>query len=760
MPVEFRKDAVLSILGNKVLRLEDPKLLTVGGTYVGDLWLESMVHVSYVTSTVAHARIIGVDLEAAASMPGVVAIYSSKDVELSPMASMFRDKPAMNRPFLAKDRVRFVGEPVAMVVATSQEAAIDAAEMVLVEYDPLPVVVDPERALDADVVLYDEVGSNIVTSFGEAGDETIFGSCDVVVSLKIINQRLAPAPLEVRSAMATVDKYGRLLFYASTQTPHAVKTLLAKVLKLDPTQVHVITPDVGGGFGAKATQYPEEILVAWAALKLGRPVRWVETRSENMVGLGHGRAQVQNLTLGALADGTIQAYRVDVIQDSGAYPSIGAFLPILTKTMASGVYDIPKIEFRSTSVVTNTTPIVSYRGAGRPEATEAIERIIDVLARKLDMDPVEVRRINLISKDRFPYDTGTGATYDVGDYEGALDMLMEYSNYAELRREQKERLETSSKQVLGVGVSVYVEITNPFPNSEFGGVELTKDGGLSIRSGTSPHGQGHRTAWSMVASEIFGIPLEKIQVITGDTDVVPHGVGTFGSRSLQLGGAAVHEASVRAFEMAREVAAEMLEASPSDIVPTPDGDGLNVVGVPTSKVTYAEIYERSIAIGKKVTHELDFSETNSTFPFGAHLAVVEVDIETGKVELKRFVAVDDAGRIVAPLLAEGQVHGGIAQGVAQALLEEFSYDQRGNPQTGNLSDYTFISAMELPSFEVSHQETPTHLNPLGAKGIGESGTIGSTPAVHNAVLDALAPFGLIHIDMPLTPQKIWSALSR
>ncbi len=750
----------MSILGNKVLRLEDPKLLTVGGTYVGDLQQDSMLHICYVTSTIAHARILTIDVTEAASMPGVVAIYSESDLDLVPMTSRFRDKPSMDRPFLAKDRVRFVGEPVVMVVATSQEAAVDAGEVVFVDYEPLPVVIDPEWALSSDVVIYDEVGSNVVTSFGEISGDSFFDDSDIVVTLKVVNQRLAPAPLEVRAAMAYVDDNGRLVFYASTQTPHSVKTQLARSLGLDPAQVHVITPDVGGGFGAKATQYPEEILVGWVALKLGRAARWVETRSENMVGLGHGRAQVQNLTLGTRADGTIVAYRIDVIQDSGAYPNIGAFLPVLTKTMASGVYQIPKIEFRSTSVVTNTTPVVSYRGAGRPEATEALERIIDVLARRLGMDPADVRKKNLVPKDAFPYETGTGATYDVGDYRGALDLLLDHAHYNELRLEQKRRIVDSPKNLLGLGVSVYVEITNPFPSTEFGGVELVKDGGLLIRSGTSPHGQGHRTAWSMVASEIFGISLEKIEVVTGDTDVVPRGVGTFGSRSLQLGGAAVHEASLSVFEMVKEIAAEILEANPSDLVVTPDGDGLNVVGVPTSKVTYSEIYEKATAGGKKVSHELDFSEVNSTFPFGAHLAVVDVDIETCKVELKRFIAVDDAGRIVAPLLAEGQVHGGIAQGVAQALLEEFSYDRNGNPQTGNLSVYSFISAAELPNFELLHQETPTYLNPLGAKGIGESGTIGSTPAVHNAILDALAPLGVEHIDMPLTPQKLWSALSK
>lgn len=750
----------MSILGNKVLRLEDPKLLTVGGSYVGDLQHDSMLHICYVNSTIAHAKILEIDVVEAASMPGVVAIYSAKDLELSPMRSMFRDKPSMDRPFLAKDRVRFVGEPVALVVATSQEAAVDAAEVVFVDYEPLPVVVDPEKALGLDMVIHGDVGSNVVTSFGELSGDSFFDQSDIIVTLKVINQRLAPAPLEVRAAMAYIDDNGRLVFYASTQTPHAVKSQLASSLGLDPTQIHVITPDVGGGFGAKATQYPEEILVGWVALKLGRAVRWVETRSENMVGLGHGRAQVQNLTLGAKSDGTFVAYRIDVIQDSGAYPNVGAFLPMLTKTMASGVYRIPKIEFRSTSVVTNTTPIVSYRGAGRPEATEALERVIDVLAHRLGIDPSDVRKKNLIPKEAFPYETGTGATYDVGNYLGALDLLLDSAGYDELRLEQKRRIEESSKNLLGLGLSVYVEITNPFPNAEFGGVELIEGGGLLIRSGTSPHGQGHRTAWSMVASEIFGIPLEKIEVVTGDTDVVPHGVGTFGSRSLQLGGSAVHEASIGAFAIAKDIAAEILEANPSDLVVTPDGDGLNVVGVPTSKVTYAEIFERATGTGKKVSHELDFSEANSTFPFGAHLAVVDVDIETGRVELMRFMAVDDAGRIVAPLLAEGQVHGGIAQGVAQALLEEFSYDQDGNPQTGNLSDYSFISAAELPSFELFHQETPTYLNPLGAKGIGESGTIGSTPAVHNAVLDALAHLGIEHIDMPLTPQKLWSALSR
>ncbi len=749
----------MSILGNTVVRKEDPKLLTVGGRYVGDLHLNETYYATFVTSTVAHGSIVALDLEAARSAEGVIGVYSAEDLSLVSPRSVFSEHPTMVQPYLASETVRFVGEPVVMIVATSPACALDAAELVFIDYEARPAVTDLEAAYRNEVLLFPEEGTNVVTSLGQPFDDAFFDDAEIVVSQRMVNQRLAPAPLEGRALAAVPGEDGRLTCYASTQTPHSVKSAVVEALGIAEDMVRVITPDVGGGFGAKASQYREEILVAWAAHSLGSPVTWVETRSQNMVGLGHGRAQVQVGTIGATAEGRITGYRLDVLQDGGAYPMVGCFLPILTMQMAPGIYNIPKLEFRSSSVVTNTTPIVSYRGAGRPEATAAIECLMDLLARKLQMDPAELRRMNMIEEDAFPFTTTGGSTYDVGAYGAALDKALAVGRYGALREEQRERRQQRSVRQLGIGLSCYVEVTNPFPSQEFGGVEVLLDGSVLVRSGTSPHGQGHDTSWSMLVSEVLGVPLEKVVVVTGDTDRVPRGVGTFGSRSLQLGGVAVFGAAQEVLELARQVGSELLEADPEDLVISDDGLGLQVVGSPTSQLSWSTLAQAAMSKGTPLSSEVDFKAENSTFPFGAHLIVVEVDVETGKVEIRSVVAVDDAGKIVAPLLAEGQVHGGLAQGIAQALMEEVVYDGDGNPLTSNLADYAMISAAELPSFQLVHQETPTFLNPLGAKGIGESGTIGSTPAVVNAVLDALSPYGIEYLDMPLTPNRIWKALS-
>lgn len=749
----------MSILGNRVVRREDPKLLTTGGTYVGDIDLGTCLYAYFVTATVAHGAISEIDVAAARESEGVVAIYTWGDLDLSDPVPMFKNRPSMVKEYLARDFVRYVGEPVALVVADSAAAATDAAEMILVDYDVKDAVVDIEAAFGDSTLLYPLEGTNVATSLGAEFSDDFFSDADVVVSQRIVNQRLAPVPLEVRACAARPTDDGRLEVYASTQTPHAVKAAVAAALGLDPSNIHVITPDVGGGFGAKAAQYSEEMLVAWAAKKLDRPVMWVETRSQNLTGLGHGRAQVQYAELGAKSDGTVVGYRLRVIQDGGAYPMVGCYLPMLTMKMATGVYKIPKFEFTSSSVVTNTTPIVSYRGAGRPEATAAIERMMDLLAKELSMDPAEIRSLNLIAKESFPYKTAAGATYDVGDYQRVLSDVLAAASYESIRKEQAERRCRGDVVQLGIGISVYVEVTNPFPSKEFGAVAVSSEGRVMVRSGTSPQGQGHATSWAMLASDVLGIPMETIDVVTGDTDLVPRGIGTFGSRSLQLGGVAIHQASTEVLERAKSIAAEMLEASLDDIVVSDGARGLGVAGTPSVSVSWAELATHAEGSGEPLIAEVDFSADDSTYPFGAHLVVVEVDTETGKVQVQRVVAMDDAGRIIAPLLAEGQVHGGLAQGIAQALMEEMVYDSAGNPLTSNLADYGFISAAELPSFEILHNETPTFLNPLGVKGIGESGTIGSSPAVQNAVIDALAHLGVTHIDMPTSPKKVWEALA-
>jgi carbon-monoxide dehydrogenase large subunit len=758
--VETGEGASVSILGNRVLRKEDPKFLTVGGSYVDDLVIEGAAYLVYVRSTQAHARITGIDAAAAKQAPGVLDVVTADDLGLSPAPpSMPMINQAMGQPALSTGVVRYVGEPVAAVVAETLAQAADAAEMVVVDYEPLPVVVDPERSVAGETLLFPEAGTNVALDLSGERDQGLFQGCEVVVRQRIVNQRLAPCPLEVRASAARFEPNGRLTFWASTQAPFAVRSGLAAMLGIGQDQIQVLSPDVGGGFGAKGSPYPEELFVAVVARHLGRPVRWAETRSESMMALGHGRAQVQHVELGGSRGGHLQAYRLEVVQDCGAYPILGTILPTLTRTMMCGTYAIPKVEFDGRSVVTNTTPVTSYRGAGRPEATAAIERAIDLFAAEIGMDPAEVRRRNLVAADAFPYTTTVGTTYDVGNYPRALELVLEAADYQSLRAEQARRRQAGERLQLGLGLSVYVEITNGIPGSEYGSVEIFPDGHVLVRTGTSPHGQGHATAWSMLVSEATGIPIEDIEVVHGDTDVVPRGIGTFGSRSLQIGGVAAAQAAAKVVDLARQLAAELLEADPADVVLDRVGQRFHVAGAPARSRSWTDLAREAKERGQSLLAEVDFTPPGPTYPFGAHLAVVEVDVETGRVRLVRMVAVDDAGRILNPLLAEGQVHGGIAQGVAQALLEEMAYDADGNPLTSNLADYSFISAAELPSYETVHMETPTPINELGAKGIGESGTIGSTPAVQNAVVDALSHLGVRHVDMPTTAERVWQALS-
>jgi carbon-monoxide dehydrogenase large subunit len=690
--------------------------------------------------------------------PGVVAVYTAEDIPLGPLPAGLPGIPeAMARTPLAKDTVRFVGEPVAMVLTEERYQGEDAAEAVLVDYDPLPALVDPIRALESEVHLFPEHGSNVATDFREPLPDGFFDGCDVVVRQRVINQRVAPCPLEVRSTAAEWTD-GKLTQWISTQAPHGAKGSLVGAFGVDESQVRVIAPDVGGGFGAKMI-YPEDVAVAWAARETRRPVRWTETRSESMLALGHGRAQVQDIAIGGTRDGKVLAYRLEVVQDAGAYPAIGAFLPFLTRMMAPGTYAIPKVSASAVAVATNTTPIGAYRGAGRPEATAAIERAMDLFAAEIGADPAEVRRKNLVGSDAFPFSTATGFVYDSGDYVRALDLALEASGYKELRAEQKRRREQGGPLQLGIGVSTYVEITNGAGDTgELAVVEVLPSGKARVYTGSSPHGQGHVTAWSMLASEQLGIPMEDIEVIANDTDLVASGVGTFGSRSLQAGGLAVHEASLQLVDEARKVAATMLEANPDDVVLDRVDGRFHVAGTPAVAKSWADVAkEAGGESGIRVEHRS--APPSPTFPFGAHVAVVEVDTETGQARLERHVAVDDAGTIINPLLAEGQRHGGIAQGAAQALMEEVRYDDYGNPVTGNLADYAMISAAELPSFELVPMETPTPVNKLGAKGIGESGTIGSTPAIQSAVVDAISHLGVRHVDMPVTPERIWTALN-
>jgi carbon-monoxide dehydrogenase large subunit len=745
----------MSIIGTRVVRTEDPVFLSRGATYTDDLTDERLtgaLHLTLVRSPLAHARITSIDVEAARTAPGVVAVITGADLDIAPQLLFPAATQGMVRSSIATDKVRFVGEPVAAVLTEEAYQGQDAADLVEVDYDPLPAVIDVREALKDEVLLFEEVGTNFAGGWGhdEEFDEHLFDDCEVVVSRDIVNQRVAACPLETRAAAAAWGDDGRLTIWCSNQNAQGTRDEIAGWLGVEPTTIHLITPDVGGGFGAKIGADPEFAVVAALAKRVGRPVRWTETRSENMTGMQQGRAQRQTITIGGNRDGKVLAYRLDVLADAGAYPRAGVFLPMFTRQMAPAVYDIPKVESRARCLVTNTTSIGAYRGAGRPEATAAIERAMDLFASEIGMDPAEVRKRNVVAPDKFPFTTKGGVTYDTGEYAKAIDTVLEAAGYADLRAEQAARRERGDAVQLGIGVSAYVEITAGGMSAEDASVEVHADGTVTVFTGTSPHGQGHATAWAMLASEHLGIPVEKITVKHGDTDLVPRGLGTMGSRSLQTGGVAVYQAAGELVELAKQRAADVLEANVDD---------LEVVeGSVTVKGTGTGITLADLAAREQLKVDSRFDSGAPSFPFGSHVAVVEVDVESGKAVVDRIITVDDAGVVLNPLLAEGQRHGGIAQGIAQALLEEVVYDEDGNPLTATFADYGFPSAAELPSFSLVTMETPTPLNPLGAKGIGEAGTIGATPAVQNAVIDAVSYLGVRHIDMPATPLRVWTAI--
>ena len=747
-------------MGQRIRRREDPRFLRGEGHYVDDLSMPGALHLTFVRSYMAHARINGIDTSEAEAAGAQVFTAAHVGGIVNPPPPFIPVDAQMHRPLLAADTARFVGDIVAIVVADSREASVDAAELVDVDYDPLPSVTDPEEAARDEVVLYPGVGSNVcIANPAQDPDPNLFDSSDVVVTGKVISQRLAACPIEPRSSAAQWGEDERMTLWISSQTPHQDKMVLGMLLGLEPENVRVVAPDVGGGFGAKGIAV-EDVLVGWTARATGKPVRWTETRSENMVAMHHGRASILEFELGANRDGETQALRLNILADAGAYPGIGAFLPMLTSMMASGVYRIPKIETNVRAVVTNTTPVGPVRGAGRPEATQMIERAMDQLAGELSLDPAEVRRRNFIPNDAFPYTTASGANYDIGDFGGALDLVLESAGYEDLRREQSRRRENGGTRQLGIGLSVYVEVTNGISESEFGGVEITATGEAIVRTGSFSQGQGHETTFAQIASERLGIPIERITVSKGDTDVVPRGTGTYGSKSTQIGGVAAGKASEEVVEIGKRLAAAELEAAPEDMELDVEQGRFHVTGAPSPSLSWGDLAGRLDSEGRlgELSAEVDFQAAQPTFPFGAHVAIVEVDTETGAVELQRMVAVDDAGRIINPLVAEGQVHGGVVAGIAQALYEELTYDSDGNPQNATLVTYGIPAATELPSIEVVGMETPTPINPLGVKGIGESGTIGATPAVHNAVIDALSPYGVRHIDMPVNGETVWLAI--
>ncbi|HLW59353.1 MAG TPA: xanthine dehydrogenase family protein molybdopterin-binding subunit [bacterium] len=761
--------AVSRYVGARVKRIEDPKLIRGEGAFLDDLQIAGLLHAVFVRSPYGHARIRALDLHAARAYPGVVAALAAADVpEIQkplPVIPVRGMRSADHLP-LAVGEVRYAGEPVAVIVAEAADIARDAADLVKIDYDPLPAAVDLERAAAGGPFAHAGWDTNVAyTNTVEQGDlDAAFRNAPVTVRQRMVNQRVAPVSLEPRGTLAMYDGsqgQGLLTVWTSTQEAHSIRDGLSQVLGLEARRIRVITPDVGGGFGAKLNTYPEDVVVSHLAQRLHRPVKWVETRQENLLTTTHGRGQVIEVEVAAEKDGRIRGMRSRVIADLGAYlVYTTAIVPTLTPLMIQGPYDIPALRCELIALYTNTCPTGAYRGAGRPEATYYLERVMDLVADEAGVDPVEVRRRNFIRPSRFPFKAASGAEYDSGDYAKPLDEVVRLADYPALRAHQ----ETARRggKIVGIGLSSYVEICG-FGPWELGTVRVNKDATATVVTGTSPHGQGDATGFAQIVADTLTIPIEDISVVFGDTLLVQYGGGTSGSRSMSLGGSAVYLAAQDVRTQILGVAANLLEASPADL--SLADARVTVRGTPGRAISIAEVavaaYDASHlpegqAPGLEATSR--FKSQGTTFPFGSHLCVVEIDRETGQVRIVRYVAVDDCGRVINPLLVDGQVHGGIVQGASQALLEAVSYDEHGTLLTRTLSEYGIPQAHLVPRMERGVSVTPTPRNPLGAKGIGEAATIGSTPAVVNAVVDALSHLGVRHLDMPLTPERIAAAL--
>jgi carbon-monoxide dehydrogenase large subunit len=764
-------------IGARVRRKEDPRLITGRATYTDDVRLPRMAHVKIVRSTHAHARISAIDLAQARAAPGVVAVLTGADLEGAvaplPVAHRIENLKAPPHPVLAHGHVRFVGEPVVAVVAETAAQAADAAERVAVDYDPLPVVLDVVAAArDGAQLVHRDLGTNVAFTMPlQAGDpDAAFQRAPVKIKQRIVNQRLVPVAIEPRSVVADYHPgYEKLTLTSTTQIPHLARLLLAAVLSLPEHRIRVVAPEVGGGFGSKLNFYAEEPLLAYLSRRLSRPVKWTETRTEAFLSTIHGRDQVCDLEIAAGEDGKVVALRARLYQDLGAYHQLlTPVIPTLTVLMLPGCYTIQHLDIELKAVFTNKVPTDAYRGAGRPEATLIIERAMDLVADATGKDPAEVRRTNFPAAHAFPFATATGLSYDSGNYQGTLDRLLTNANYRALRREQAEKRQRG--ELMGIGLSTYVEICGLGPSAalpaggwEFCELEVRRTGKVVVRTGVSPHGQGEETTFAQIVADGLGVTPDDVEIVHGDTDAVEQGIGTFGSRAQAVGGAALARCIETVRTKARRIAAHLLEASPEDIVF--EGGQLFPRGVPARSKTLQQIVDAAYA-ADQLPAEIEpglsamhfFEPSNFTFPFGAHLAVVDVDPETGRVALRRYVGVDDCGTVINPMIVEGQLHGGIAQGVAQALFEEAVYDESGQLITGSLMDYAVPKASFLPGFELDHTVTPTPVNPLGAKGVGEAGTIASGAAVANAVIDALRHRGVKHLDMPYKPERIWRAL--
>jgi carbon-monoxide dehydrogenase large subunit len=764
-------------IGARIRRKEDPRLITGSSTYTDDVKLPGMLSMVLVRSPHAHARITEIDVSEAEGMDGVVAIVTGADLEGTvaglPVAHTLDELKEPPHRALSIDKVRYVGDAVAAVVAVDPSRARDAAERVHVGYESLEAVVDIEAATeDGSPLVHEEEGSNIAYEFPFlAGDvDEALLNADVVLRLRLMNQRQIPVALEPRSVIAQFDRgFGKMTLWSTTQIPHLLRTQLAVGLGFPEHSIRVIAPEVGGGFGSKLNVYAEEFLTAHLSRTLGRPVKWTADRSEGFLATTHGRDQLNEVEVGVDGEGRLLGMRVRMLQDLGAYHQLlTPVVPTLTVLMLPGCYRLPNLEVHLSGVFTNKTPTDAYRGAGRPEATFLIERVMDHIAAELNLDPAEVRRRNFIAADDFPATTATELVYDSGDYESALDRLLELADYAGLRREQEER--RARGKVMGIGLSTYVEICGIGPSAALpaGGweactVEVRRTGAVVVKTGISPHGQGQETTFAQIVADRLGVSIEAVEIAHGDTDYVPEGIGTFGSRGLAVGGAALSLALDTIRAKVKKFAAHLLEAHEEDI--EYEGDRLEIKGAPDRFVTLEDVIgaaylatdlPEGVEPGLAATHF--FEPPNFTFPFGAHLCVVDIDPETGEPTLRRYVGVDDCGNVINPMIVDGQLHGGIAQGIAQALFEEAVYDRNGQLVTGTLMDYALPKASYLPNYELHRMTTQTPVNPLGAKGIGEAGTIGSTPCVMNAIVDALSPYGVRHLEMPARPEKIWRAM--
>jgi carbon-monoxide dehydrogenase large subunit len=775
------------VVGTPRQRREDPALLTGEGKYTDDIVVPGELHVAMVRSPYAHARITRVDTSAARGLPGIVAAYSGVDLQGewgAPMPCAWTVTPDMKNPPhypVAVGTVNHVGDPVAVVVGEDPYAVKDAAEAVVVEYEPLEAVVDLEDALSDRVLVHADLGTNRAYTWELVPDpakvEQAFAQAAHVVRERYVQQRLLPSPMEPRAYLAVPQPVGgEITIYSATQIPHFVKIFAALILGIPETKVRVIAPQVGGGFGAKLEVYGEEFLCIALARKLGRPVRWTEERSETATAMIQGRAQVQDIELAADADGRVTAVRADLVADMGAYMMlVTPGIPLLGAFLYHGVYDAGAYSFRCTGVFTTKTPTDAYRGAGRPEATYAIERAMDALAREVGVDPAEIRRRNFIRKEQFPYSSPAGLVFDSGDYETALDRALALAGYDGIREEQQRRRADKDRVQVGVGLSSYVEMCGLAPSRvlaslnyvgggwESSTVRVLPTGKVQVVTGTSPHGQGHETCWSMIVADELGMDPDDVEVLHGDTQVAPHGLDSYGSRSLAVGGTAVFLATQKVIAKARSIAAHQLEAAEEDL--QFEGGMFSVRGTPTKNMPLAAVaFEaftaHNLPDGMEPTLEASttWDPPNFVFPFGTHVAVVEVDTDIGDVKLRAYTAVDDCGNQINPLIVEGQVHGGVVQGIAQALFEEAVYDDDGNLVTATLADYLVPSAAEFPSFTLDHTVTPSPTNPMGVKGIGEAGTIASTPAVINAIVDALSPYGVRDVAMPASPWRVWKAI--